>query len=72
MMIAIPIKPPTIPANEISFGRSRSSVRKSAVQIGIAATISEATPIGTTLVAIDIVPSPTPNISTPRKIELVS
>ena len=72
MMMPIPISPPTIPINEEIFGRSLSSVRNSAVQIGIAATIKDATPIGTTFSAKAMVPSPVPSISTPKKTELES
>ena len=71
-MMPIPISPPTIPTNEDIFGRSLSSVRNKAVQIGIAATIRDATPIGTTFSAKAIVPNPVPSISTPKKIELDS
>jgi hypothetical protein len=72
MIIPIPINPATMPNNDINFGRSLSKVRNSAVQIGIAATINEATPIGTTFSPNDIVPRPIPNIRVPRKIEFMN
>jgi hypothetical protein len=70
MMMPIPTRPPATPINEVIFGRSLSRVRKSAVQIGIAATINEATPMGTTFSAKAIVPKPVPSINTPKKTEL--
>jgi hypothetical protein len=59
-----------MPIKEEILGRSLSSVRKSAVQIGIAATIKEATPMGTTFSANDIVPNPAASISVPKKTAL--
>jgi hypothetical protein len=43
-------------------------MRNNAVQIGMAATIKDATPIGTTFSARAMVPRPTPNINTPKKV----
>lgn len=72
MIIAIPTKPAAMPNSEESLGRSLSSVRNSAVQIGMAATIRDATPIGTTFSARAIVPRPMPSNKIPKKIALAN
>jgi hypothetical protein len=72
IMIAIPTKPPAIPNKEKRLGRSLSRMRNNAVQIGIAATIKDATPMGTTFSAKAMVPRPTPSIKTPKKIALAN
>ena len=68
--MAIPIKPAAIPTNDNNLGRSLSIVRNSAVQIGMAATMREATPIGTTSSANAIVPRLVPSMKTPRNMAL--